>query len=82
MTTSRPRCYLGQRRGGLTSLARYGSQAIAKPAWQGTQTKFERLVDPEGILEPAERQQRAQAARRAHMLLLAEKSAEARRRRK
>ena len=41
--------------------------------------RFERDVDPEGVLAPAERARRAEHARKAHMLRLSLKSAEARR---
>jgi hypothetical protein len=43
--------------------------------------KFERQVDPEGVLTPAERAVRAEHARKAHFKRLALKSAQARRRR-
>ena len=43
--------------------------------------KFERQVDPDGVLPPAERARRAEAAMRAHMSRLALKSARARRKR-
>lgn len=42
--------------------------------------RFERTVDPEGVLDPAERAVRAEHARRAHFQRLALKSAQARRR--
>jgi hypothetical protein len=42
--------------------------------------KFERQVDPDGILSPAERAVRAAHARKAHFKRLALKSARARRR--
>lgn len=41
---------------------------------------FEDKVDPDGLLTDAERKIRAEAALRAHMTRLAERSAEARRR--
>ncbi len=44
--------------------------------------RFERLVDPDGKLQPAERRRRAEHARRAHMASLALKSSKARRARK
>ena len=44
--------------------------------------RFEREVDPDGTLAPAERQRRAEAARRAHFARLALASAKARRGRK
>ncbi|WP_285752022.1 hypothetical protein [Lentzea sp. NBRC 105346] len=43
--------------------------------------RFERQVDPDGVLPPEERAQRAKAARKAHFLRMAAKSAAARRRR-
>jgi hypothetical protein len=43
--------------------------------------RFERQVDPDGILTPAERAKRAEHARKAHFKRLALKSARARRRR-
>ncbi|ALG14753.1 hypothetical protein AOZ06_13190 [Kibdelosporangium phytohabitans] len=42
--------------------------------------RFERQVDPDGVLPAEERRQRALSARKAHMLSLAAKSATARRR--
>lgn len=44
--------------------------------------RFEREVDPDGLLTPQERAKRAQWARKAHMQRLAMKSAAARQRRK
>ncbi|MBV9652146.1 MAG: hypothetical protein JO296_18680 [Pseudonocardiales bacterium] len=44
----------------------------------GLLARFEREVDPQGILTPAERIRRAQAARRAHMQRLALASSKAR----
>jgi hypothetical protein len=46
---------------------------------RGFESKFEREVDPEGVLTPEERSRRAERALRAHMLRLSKKSAEARR---
>ncbi|MDH4283496.1 MAG: hypothetical protein OEV36_12635, partial [Myxococcales bacterium] len=51
------------------------------PARAAFHTKFEREVDPEGILAPEERARRADYARRAHMSRLALASAVARQRR-
>lgn len=42
--------------------------------------RFEKQVDPDGTLEPAERARRAEHARRAHFQRLALKSAQSRRR--
>jgi hypothetical protein len=41
--------------------------------------KFERQVDPEGVLPPAERAKQAENARRAHYQRMALKSVQARR---
>jgi hypothetical protein len=41
--------------------------------------RFERQVDPDNLLPPAERQRRAEAAKKAYFLKLALKSARARR---
>jgi len=43
--------------------------------------RFERQVDPDGVLLPKERARRAEAAKKAHFTRLALKSAQARRRR-
>jgi hypothetical protein len=43
--------------------------------------RFEREVDPDGVLPPAERARRAEHARKAHMTRLALASAKARSRR-
>lgn len=42
--------------------------------------RFEREVDPDGVLDPAERAKRAENARKAYYLRLAAKSAASRRR--
>ncbi|MET9025616.1 hypothetical protein ABZW96_08315 [Nocardia sp. NPDC004168] len=44
-------------------------------------SKFDRIVDPDGLLSPEERAYRADQARKAHYTRLALKSAQARRRR-
>jgi hypothetical protein len=43
--------------------------------------RYEREVDPDGTLEPAERARRAEQAMKAHMARIALKSAQARRKR-
>jgi hypothetical protein len=65
--------------GGLTAWARHEPETMVGPAHRGFRARFERLVDPDGVLDPAERTLRADRARRAHMLTLAAKSAESRR---
>lgn len=56
--------------------------AATAPARTAFIARFERLVDPDGVLPLDERRKRAESAKKAHMLKLAEKSAAARARRK
>lgn len=49
------------------------------PARRAFLDRFERQVDPDGILPPAERAKRAEHARKAYFLALALKSSQARR---
>lgn len=58
-----------------------GSDVIAARARAGLQAKFERQVDPDGVLAPQERARRAQLAVRAHMCGLSLKAQQARQRR-
>jgi hypothetical protein len=53
--------------------------AATAPARQAFLDSFERQVDPDGTLTPAERARRAESARKAYYLRLALKSAQARR---
>jgi hypothetical protein len=53
--------------------------ARTKPGRDAAFARFEAEVDPDGALDPAERRQRAEHLRRAHMKRLALKSAQARR---
>ncbi len=53
--------------------------ARTRPARQAFLGRFEREVDPNGVLPPAERSRRAQHALRAYMLRLAKRSVVARR---
>jgi hypothetical protein len=55
--------------------------AATAPARRGLLDKFEREVDPDGLLLPAERAKRAENLRRVHYQRMALKSAHARRRR-
>lgn len=52
--------------------------AAAKRGMDGLLAKFEREVDPEGVLSSAERRARALAARKLHMTRLALASSKAR----
>jgi hypothetical protein len=53
-------------------------EARMKPVQEGRKRRFEKLVDPDGVLPPEERAQRAQAAERAHMAKMALRSSQAR----
>jgi hypothetical protein len=52
------------------------------PARRAAWERFEKLVDPEGKLPPAQRAQMAENARKAHFQRMALKSAEVRSRKK
>lgn len=70
------------RLGALTSWANTEDRtARTKPGTDAFNARFEREVDPDGVLDPDERAKRAEFARRAHMTRLAFASAKARRRR-
>ncbi len=56
--------------------------AATQPARDGLQRRFEREVDPDGVLPPDELATRAASARRAHFQRLALKSAQTRRARR
>ncbi len=69
--------------GGHTSWSRTADRtARTAPARDKFDARFEKEVDPEGVLDPAERMRRAENARKAYFARLALKSAESRRRRK
>lgn len=53
--------------------------ARTAPARAAFADRFEKQVDPDGVLSPTERARRAEHARQAHMTRLALKSAQARR---
>jgi hypothetical protein len=52
------------------------------PAREAMLARFERQVDPEGVLPAAERAVRAESAKQAYFLDLSRKSAESRRRKR
>ena len=62
--------------------ASHDSRVITAPARKAFLDRFEREVDPDGVLSADERFRRAGHARKAYMGRLALKSAQARRRRK
>ena len=65
--------------------ARFGHQDPVEATEKARRTflsRFEQQADPEAVLDPTERQRRAQALLTAHMHTLAAKSAKARRARK
>lgn len=61
--------------------ARHDGREVTANARKAFTERFEREVDPDGVLPVAERQRRAEHAMRAHMTRLALRSAQARRRR-
>jgi len=70
------------RLGALTSWANTEDRtARTKPGTDAFNARFEREVDPDGVLDPDERARRADFARRAYMTRLALRSAQARRKR-
>lgn len=54
--------------------------ARTAPARQAAELRFERMVDPDNVLPPHERAQRAQAARKAFYLEMSMKGVAARQR--
>lgn len=56
--------------------------AATAPARKGLQDRFEREVDPDGVLDPVERATRAESARKAYYADLTRKSIAARRKRR
>ena len=80
MTTHAERVLTG-RLGAYVLHSRYDSRELLRPAREAFEAKFEREVDPEGVLPVEERLRRAEMARKAHFTRLALLSAQARRRR-
>lgn len=62
----------------LTRWAHEDPAANAERGQDGLTRRFEREVDPDNTLPPAERARRVECARRAHFLKLARLSAQAR----
>jgi len=66
------------RAGGFARAARHSPAELTGAARVGFERRFLRLVDPDELLDPAERQRRAGAALRQHMTTLALASSRAR----
>jgi hypothetical protein len=69
------------RLGALSLHATHNPKETTKAARAAFNAKFEEEVDPQGILEPAERARRASYARKAYYTRMALASAKARRKR-
>jgi hypothetical protein len=69
------------RLGAYTILSRNDPYEVAKAARKAFLSKFERDVDPDGVLPLEERMRRIEMARKAHLTRLALASAKARRKR-
>jgi hypothetical protein len=69
---------LRSRKGGYTRAAMYDGREVTKNARTAFKESFAQQVDPDGVLPPAERARRAEAARRAYYSGIALKSAIAR----
>lgn len=73
------------RKGAHALHSKYDSKAVSQPARDaspGSLRYWERQVDPEGLLDPAERTRRAEHAKKAYFTGLALASAKVRRARK
>jgi len=73
---------LRARKAAHTMHATHDSRVTTRNAREAFLATFERQVDPDGRLSTYERQRRAEAAKKAHFVGLAMKSAKARRARK
>ncbi len=65
--------------GGLKKASLYPPHELTRHARSAFLARFERDVDPEGVLDESERLRRAQTARRAYFAQLARLSAQKRR---
>ena len=70
---------LRSRLGALALHARHDSRKTTAKARATFLSRFEREVDPDGILSPEERSRRAEYAKKAYFTRLAQKSARSRR---
>jgi tellurite resistance protein len=60
--------------------SRYDGRDITAAARRAFLDRFERQVDPDGVLSPSERKRRAEIAKKAYFTRLGQKSGAARRR--
>jgi len=67
------------RLGAFAQHAAYDTRRTTLAAREAFNRRFERVVDPGGVLPEAERARRAEAAKRAHFQRMALRSAQARR---
>jgi hypothetical protein len=65
--------------GALVTQSRHDVRELTAPARAAFLSRFEKEVDPDGVLDAAERGRRADCAKRAHFVRLALLSAKARR---
>ena len=59
--------------------ARHNTEVVSRPGREAFLDRFDREVDPDGVLPVKERRRRAEHAKRAHMTKLALRSARNRR---
>jgi hypothetical protein len=64
--------------GAFVTHSRHDARETTRAARAAFLARFERLVDPDGVLPEGERRRRAESARRAHFARLALKSARSR----
>jgi len=67
------------RLGAFAQHARYDTRETTRAAREAFARRFEREVDPDGVLSAPERARRAEAAKRAYFQRMALRSAKARR---
>jgi hypothetical protein len=70
------------RRAAFILHSRYDSRELTSAARQAFEHSFLLKVDPDGALDPTERERRAEQARRAHFQVMAQRSVEVRKRKR
>ncbi|TMC49239.1 MAG: hypothetical protein E6J14_09240 [Chloroflexi bacterium] len=66
-----PSLVLAGRLGAYVTHSRHDVRELTRPAREAFASRFERQVDPEGLLSADERARRGEAARKAHFTRLA-----------